>query len=296
MRLRDQTFDPSLARTAAFTLAACLPVPACVIEEIDAILSERGMTYYSTSAVDTSESSDSEGSSGTGTGTSSETTLLPEPGSSSTPDPTPASTTGDPTTESESTGTPDSVCGNGILEGDETCDDGNTLPGDGCQVCAKDSIIFITSEVYQGFALGGLHGADQRCHNLATKAGLPNPLSYTAWLSTPSTPAANRLVHSQGRYVLINGLVVAQDWDALTTETLETTITVDENSQTQDLRAWTGTMAGGQPAGSEFCDDWEDSGVFKTGGTGLSISTDETWSYFGEVDCVTELHLYCIEQ
>lgn len=184
-----------------------------------------------------------------------------------------------------------------MLEGDETCDDGNMIPGDGCQECAKDSIVFITSEVYQGFALGGLQVADQRCRNLATTAGLPNNLSYKAWLSTPSVPAADRLVHSRGRYILVNGLVVAQNWDALTSGTIETTITVDENSQTQDLRAWTGTLSSGQPApGSESCDNWEESGIFKFGGTGLSISTDATWSYFGEVDCATELHLYCIEQ
>ncbi|MBK7825531.1 MAG: DUF4215 domain-containing protein [Nannocystis sp.] len=190
------------------------------------------------------------------------------------------------------------MCGDGVVEGDETCDDGNATPDDGCQECARDSIIFITSEVYQGFALGGLDGADLRCQSLAAKAGLERFLTFKAWLSTPSISVGDRLLHSRGRYVLVNGLVVAQNWDALTSGTIETTITVDEHSQTQDTRAWTGTLASGEPAlGSEFCEDWDDdSGLLKFGGTGLSVNTDAAWSFFEHGPCFSELRLYCVEQ
>jgi len=189
------------------------------------------------------------------------------------------------------------VCGDGVVEGDETCDDGNATPGDGCQECAKDSIMFITSEVYQGFAIGGLYGADQRCRSLAAKAGLPRFLTFKAWLSTPAMSAADRLQHSRGRYVLVNGLVVAQNWDALTSGTLENPIMADEKSMTQNNLAWTGTLASGeQSLGAKFCADWEESGVFESGGIGLSASTDSTWSFFENSGCVAEVHLYCIEQ
>jgi len=190
------------------------------------------------------------------------------------------------------------VCGDGIVEGDEACDDGNVTPGDGCQECAKDSIVFISSEVYQGYALGGLYGADQRCQSLAAKAGLERFLTFKAWLSTPTMSAADRLLHSRGRYVLVNGLVVAQNWDALTSGTLENPIMVDEKSMTQDTLAWTGTLASGQPAlGSEFCEDWDDdSGLLKLGGVGLSASTDYTWTFFEHGGCGSKIHLYCIEQ
>ncbi|MBK7830314.1 MAG: DUF4215 domain-containing protein [Nannocystis sp.] len=118
------------------------------------------------------------------------------------------------TTDSTSTtigdaSTSTGVCGDGVVEGDETCDDGNAMPGDGCQECERDSTVFITSEVYQGFALGGLYGADQRCQSLAAKAGLQHFLTFKAWLSTPSMSVADRFRHSRGRYVLVNGLVVA---------------------------------------------------------------------------------------
>jgi len=276
-------------------LVTLVATPACVVEEIDSIIAERGMTYYSSSTDEDTE--DSSSGLSTGTSTSTDSSSGTSTGTSTTSGPMTTSTTTESSAESESTGTPTPVCGNGILEDDETCDDGNMIPGDGCQECAKDSIVFITSEVYQGFALGGLHGADQRCRNLATKAGLSRPLTFTAWLSTPDVPAANRLQHSDGRYVLVNGLVVAQNWTALTVGPLETTITVDENSQSQDVPAWTGTVEDGQPApGSEFCDNWEFSGLMKFGGTGLSISADATWSYFGESSCISEAHLYCIEQ
>jgi hypothetical protein len=111
-------------------------------------------------------------------------------------------------------------------------------------------------------------------------------------------PAADRLLHSRGRYILVNGLVVAQNWDALTSGTLENPIMVDEKSMTQNTLAWTGTLASGQPAlGSEFCEDWEDySGLPKSGGVGLSANTDAAWSFFEHGACFSTLSLYCFEQ
>jgi len=271
----------------------------CVAEQIDAIIAQRGVTECSSS---TGESgSDSDPSSDVSSGTSTSTGTPPDMSTASSVNDT--STSGEGTTSegsesgSSTTGPMLPVCGDGVVEGDETCDDGNATPGDGCQECAKDSIVFITSEVYQGFAVGGLYGADQRCRSLAAKAELPHFLTFKAWLSTPTMSASDRLQHSRGRYVLVNGLVVAQDWDALTSGTLENPIMVDEKSMTQNTLAWTGTLATGESAlGSEFCADWEESGVFESGGIGLSASTDSTWSFFENSGCIAEVHLYCVEQ
>jgi len=184
------------------------------------------------------------------------------------------------------------------MEGEETCDDGNDTPDDGCQQCAKDSIVFISSEVFQGFALKGLYGADQRCRSLAAKAGLLRPETFRACLSTPTSPATERLLHSRGRYILVNGLVVAQNWDALTSGTLQNPIMVDEHSQTQDTRVWTGSLQNGQPAlGSEFCNDWDgEFALFVFGGEGLSAYTDSWWSFLENGECSSENRLYCFEQ
>ena len=209
-------------------LPLALLTGGCVIEQIDAIIADRGVTECSSSTGESSGGSDT--STDTTASTGSETAAN---GSGGDTDSSGDQTTSDGSgTGSSSTGPTPPVCGNGEVEGDETCDDGNAIPGDGCQECAKDSIVFISSETYKGFSLGGLYGADQRCQSLAAKAGLENPLTFKAWLSTPEMSAADRLLHSRGRYVLVNGLVVAQDWDALTSGALDNPIMVDEHSAT----------------------------------------------------------------
>ena len=180
----------------------------------------------------------------------------------------------------------------------EGCDDGNDVLGDGCQYCARDSIIFISSASYQGFALGGVLGADQRCRSLAAKAGLMRFETFRAWLSTPTDAVVDRLLHSRGRYLLVNGLAVANDWDALISGTLDNPIMVDEYSQTQDLPVWTGTQANGQPAlGSEFCGNWDDDSKFDAfGPSGLAASVDSTWSFYEQSPCILAAPIYCVEQ
>ena len=268
----------------------------CAAELIDDIIADKGVTYCSMGAdgsgdeapADTTASSTA-GHEPCSTGTSTTTTSGTSTGESGE-----SSSTGDDTTSGTTSHA--SVCGDGVVEGDETCDDMNDVPDDGCNnVCARDSVVFITSQRYPG-AINGLAGADQRCRMLAAIAGLSRFDTFRAWLSTAESAAADRLVHSPGRYVLVNGLVVAEDWDGLTSGALLHPIIVDEMSQTQDYVAWTGTLADGQPEfGSDFCDGWTSFGDF-FGGYGFSSAVDATWSFFEEVGCGTDLHLYCIEQ
>ncbi|MBL9106645.1 MAG: DUF4215 domain-containing protein [Myxococcales bacterium] len=262
---------------------------------IDDIIDERGVTYCSETTQVLETSTSSTGSSETSNTTLIDTTLL----GSSTEGET-STGTGESTDQSSSEGTssttdPGPVCGDGVVEGDETCDDMNDIPDDGCKECARDSIVFITSQTYQG-NVNGLDGADQRCRMLAAIADLPRYKTYRAWLSSSTESAGERLLHSPGRYVLVNGLVVAQDWDALVSGTLELPINVDENSQTQPYPAWTSTLFSGEAApGASFCDDW--TGVLgPDGGTGFPGATDATWSFFENVNCGNELGLFCIEQ
>lgn len=295
----DQPVKPSKnyqnnrpTHAVALLSGTALLASACVIEQIDAILAERGVTDCPSSTGESDGSSDISTGTSTGTQSSGAGTVGSD-----------ASTSGDETTSTgalseSSTGPTLPVCGDGIVEGEEACDDGNATPGDGCQECAKDSIVFITSEVYQGFALGGLYGADQRCQSLAAKAGLQRFLTFKAWLSTSTISAADRLLHSRGRYVLVNGLVVAQHWDALTSGALENPIAVDEKSQIRDDAVWTGTLASGKPAlGSEFCNGWDDeAAVVESGGAGLSVNTDAAWSFYDHIPCFSNLRLYCVQQ
>ena len=294
--MRPFRFIQPLQRGGCALVGLAALASGCAVEYIDKILAERGVTECSSSTGDLLETSDSSTGSTTTSGT--ETSTTDENASSSSDSSDTSETSDSSTTDSNSTGSPGPVCGNGLLEDGETCDDGNEIAGDGCQECAKDSLIFVSSETYKGYAIGGLHGADQRCRSLAAKAGLPRPETFRAWLSTPTMSAGERLVHSRGRYVLVNGLVVASNWDGLTGEPLQTAIMVDENSQTQDYVAWTGTLASGEAApGSDFCGEWDDnSGKTLFGGTGLTASADSTWSFFEDDLCWSDSHLYCVQQ
>lgn len=277
-------------------LVLCLLVSSCSVERSDDIHSELGGTNGSSGSgegagdpSDTSTSSVSAASRGMERIDSSTTegSMAASEGASSE-----TGATG------SSAGSEEPVCGNAVVESGESCDDGNDLPDDGCKACVKDSIIFVSSELYQGFAIGGILGADQRCRSLAAKAGLSRFETYKAWLSTPTMAVEERLIHSPGRYVLANGIVVAPDWVGLTTMPLASPIMVDENSQTQDYVAWTGTLASGKATpGASFCGDWDDSsGETFHGGTGLTSAVDSTWSFFEDAECGAELSLYCVEQ
>lgn len=270
---------------------------ACAVERIDDIIAEHGVTYWPSSTGETSETLgvvSSTSSSTTADGTSSET------GASSTADAgmTDSHGSGSDTSESSTTTGGKPICGDGIMDDGEDCDDGNEMIGDGCQYCAKDSIVFVSSESYQGFALGGVFGADQRCRSLAAKAGLMRFETFRAWLSTSSDVVVDRLRHSRGRYVLVNGLVVADDWSGLISGTLYNPIIVDEYSQTQDRPVWTGTQPNGEPAlGSEFCGDWDDISKFDAfGPSGLTASVDSAWTFYVQAPCISEAPIYCVEQ
>lgn len=293
MRLSSQRSEAGLA-----VVCGALLNVACTVEMIDAFIAEHGVTECassSTGPIETTGSTGTSESSGETSGSDGTSGTEDSSGPDSTSTGTATATETDGTTD---TGLPPAICGNGIVEGEETCDDGNDIPGDGCQSCAKDSLVFITSEPYKGSEMGGLLGADLRCRNLAAKAGLPRPLTFKAWLSDTTTSAADRLAHSPGRYVLVNGLVVAQDWDALTSGTLENPIMVDEQSMTRENAVWTGTLATGQSVpSSEFCGDWDDeSGFDKSAGFGVSSSIDATWSFIDQSGCASAGRIYCIEQ
>lgn len=106
------------------------------------------------------------------------------------------------------------VCGNGILDTGEECDDNNIVNYDGCSPsCQKENIVFLTSGKYDG-NLGGLTGADAKCQAEAATAGLTG--TYKAWLSTSANSASSRLTHSTEPYYLTTGTIVANSWSDLT--------------------------------------------------------------------------------
>lgn len=155
-------------------------------------------------------------------------------------------------------------------------------------------IAFLSSATYNG-NLGGLAGADEKCQSLANAAGLPG--EYKAWLSDHGTWAADRLTHSISPYVLVDGTIIAYDWDDLTDISLHHQIDLDESGAqiTVDPYAWTGSYPGGAPT-NENCNSWYDD--FLYGVRGRGDRTDGTWTNYWEYlgDCEDPWHLYCFEQ
>ena len=214
--------------------------------------------------------------------------------------------TGSGTTSSSSSGEPMAVCGNGVIEDfgaePEDCDDGNDDPGDGCSDCGRQRLAFVTSADYQGAVFMGLEGADQRCRSLADQQDLPNFAGFKAWLSDSKVSAKERMFRGRGRYVLVNGLVVVESWDALLAGELQNPINVTETSETKNYPTWTGTMPDGSAAvGADHCADWAGQLNKNMAFVGRSGEISTEWTISKAIvgqpsDCVSELGLYCFEQ
>jgi len=293
------------------TLVPLLACSGCLLRDIDRHIDElrcNGTTTTSTSDTGTTGCPDSTGggettSAGADTDDTTDDTAGTESGGASTGTST---TDASITDASSSTGEPVAVCGNGVVEAfgpaPEDCDDGNDDPDDGCSDCGRDRLVFITSADYTGAIFEGIVGVDQRCRNLAAIQNLPKAAEFKAWISDSTISAKQRMFRGRGRYVLINGLVVAASWDALLAGELQNPINITETSETKNYGVWTGTMPDGSAAvGSDHCADWTAQFDKNSGYWGRSAMVDSEWTIADPPvdqpgDCGTARALYCVEQ
>lgn len=246
----------------------------------------------------TSETSDTQGS-GAAASTSE---------SSNTASTTSGGTTGSgSTTEAASSTGAAGVCGDGVVDASEECDDGNTDETDRCSLdCLKIRLIFITSEYFQG-DINGLVGADAQCRSAAAKAKMADPSSrfedpfpFKALIATSTQTVFERHFHGAGPYQLVNGLRVSDSFDQLFSEIHANPINVDEHSETQHISPWTGMDVDGQSyPGIDFCKDWTN--IQGTTTHGDADEVDGRWLYRKHAnnptpDCFNEFTLYCLEQ
>jgi len=194
------------------------------------------------------------------------------------------------------------TCGDGeVFATVEECDDQNFVPTDGCHECGRTRIVFVTSDFYQGGQFMGIGGADQRCRSLAAQAGLANFAGYKAWLSDSKTSPKERMYSGRGRYELVNGLLVADSWEALLAGDLKNPISATEKSELFEATVWTGTNPDGTRAeGADFCLDWTSSSWKNFTHYGESSETSPSWtmvaSDFNPTDCGSGMPIYCFEQ
>jgi hypothetical protein len=178
---------------------------------------------------------------------------------------------------------------------------------------AADSYtVFVSSTLYNG-NLGGLSGADSKCQDLAKAAGLTG--TYKAWLSDTTTSASYRLTHAGVPYVLVDGTVVAQNWQQLISGgDLLHAIDKTESGGAPPIgtfqcggsspMVWTYTDPSGAPLGGGLdCSDWT-SNTVATGFSGEADSAMSPWwtqtcqsGPSGSAStCADTAALYCMQQ
>ena len=305
MSMTNSPFRRSLAALALLCAGCLVPVGYPFgdgVRETDATTTEAAASTSSTGDAPTStDSSAPTGSSGSGSTTQSSEETTP---SSATSGSESSSSEVSSTDTSEGTTGVGPSCGDSVINGPtqelpyaEECDDGNSEDDDGCHLCLRDRIMFVSSASFYGYELNGLSGADNRCRDLATAAGLRNSATYKAWLSDSQTAAGDRMTHGLGRYVLVTGTVVASSWDALVGGApLQSPIDRTEKGMPREDGVWTGTNPNGSAAiGADHCANWHGGAGHEAfvGWSGEVVG----WTLLPPPDvCDSSNSLYCVEQ
>ena len=189
-------------------------------------------------------------------------------------------------------------CGDGVLfENVEWCDDGNDDNYDGCNnLCHIDRLVFVTAQVWGASQVNGIGSAIGKCHLAAKAFGHPRPEAFYAWLSDGEESASEWLYHSQGRYLLSTGEVIADDWDDLTDGALDHAINRGIDGELIEGPVWTGTAPDGSAYPEGHCGGWKESSLDHAI-HGYSDLKGEGWTNYAEGSgtCSDVAHLYCVE-
>jgi cysteine-rich repeat protein len=196
-------------------------------------------------------------------------------------------------------------CGDGVPEGGEQCDDGNLNELDGCLSDCSFSArrVFVTSKLFNG-SMGGLDGADIKCQGLADDARLG--AEFRAWLSAGMETPLNRMKPGQGRYVLIDGTVIAHDWAGLLGGDLMHAIDQTEYGQAPPTAVGacltTAVFTNSRPDGTigapaDDCMQWTSESPFMPSHFGDSKAANKAWSHACNMpSCASEAPIYCVQQ
>jgi hypothetical protein len=175
-------------------------------------------------------------------------------------------------------------------------------PSDGCETqgasCPTPKKVFITSTTYSA-NLGGYAGADARCAAAASGANLTG--TFYAWIADGATTPKTHFTQSTIPYALVDGTIIANNFDGLTSGRIRHPIDMTETGAAAPAptiagtcNAWTGLNAHGDTQYGD-CSGWTSTG--STGGSGNSREKGGAWSSqcSGGI-CGNVAALYCFEQ
>jgi hypothetical protein len=163
------------------------------------------------------------------------------------------------------------------------------------ETCVPSRRVFLTSSGSTA-SLGGTNGADARCQNLATDAGLGG--SWRAWLSQRGDSPSERFTRFDGGYRLLDGTLVATSWADLTDGTLARPINLDERgARAPAVEVWTGTTVSGESSGQRCVGFGSASPGAPPADVGIADRWDGGWTEAYEQVCSrTDPRIYCFEQ
>ena len=180
----------------------------------------------------------------------------------------------------------------------QTCPDSTVMEGIDAlgDIKCKDDLkyVFLTSSTHDG-NLGGFAGADNICQDLASNAGLPG--IYMAWISTPAGSPATSFSKCRCDYKLPSGDIIANSWQDLTDQDLDSPIIQDETGSKVGaiFEVWTATAPDGTVAipSAINCSNWTSNNEGDSGIWGLASSTDTQWTDNNLHPCDFLKRLYC---
>lgn len=169
-----------------------------------------------------------------------------------------------------------------------------TVPGSGRYIFVLDNNSKITGN------MGGIAGANGWCQfkaNTSTISELKDK-QWKAWISDSNTSARENIIdHFNGPYKLLNGTIIANNWDDLVDLTLGAPININQYGirDTNTGAVWSNTDYYGRVKSSDNCYNWYSADTSKRGGTGDSNQTNDRWTDYGSSTCDLPRALYCIE-
>jgi hypothetical protein len=187
---------------------------------------------------------------------------------------------------------------------DTTISDPNEVKSEGLKESyfSEHKTVFVTKGLYGG-KLGGIIGADAICQAEAAEGGLLTG-TYKAWLSDSIKSPSTRFTRSQVPYKLVEGSIVATDWDDLTDGRIKHSINITATGDLMTNRVvWTNTNYDGTPLNrsadpsEDSCNQWSSEEAGKLGTLGSCQKTDDKWTWTKRgVSCNSPSLLYCFEQ